>query len=76
PAEIKGVLITDVQPGTSVASAGLQSGDVILEINRHAVSDTDSAIALCKEKGDGITLLRVWRAGATRYVVVNEKPVS
>src|SRR5262249_17978394 len=42
PANIKGVVIADVQPGSAAAEAGLQVGDVIEEVSRtpvHNVSE-------------------------------------
>jgi serine protease Do len=61
PDEVKGALVTDVDADSNSAEAGLQKGDVIVEINHHPVTDSDSAVKLCKEaKGDQI-LLKIWR---------------
>jgi serine protease Do len=40
--EVKGVVVTRVQPGSSGAEAGIRRGDVILEVNKQAVSNTAS----------------------------------
>jgi serine protease Do len=63
PADVRGALVSNVEPDSNAAEAGLRSGNVILEIDRHAVSNADDAVALSeKAKGDHI-LLRVWQRG-------------
>jgi serine protease Do len=59
-----GVHITEVLAGTAAARAGLQSGDVILQIDGTPVSEPDEFIAhLARHRpGDTITL-RIVRAG-------------
>jgi serine protease Do len=39
PDEEEGVVVTRVEPGSAVEDAGVQRGDLILEINRRAVPD-------------------------------------
>jgi serine protease Do len=75
PDEIRGALVTDVDPDSHSAEAGLKQGDVILEINRQSVNNADDAVKLCKQaKGDQI-LLKVWRRNdnlsGTRYLSVD-----
>ena len=38
PEHVKGAVVTQVDPESAAAEAGLKSGDVIMEINRHAVA--------------------------------------
>ena len=40
PGSVKGVYITDVQPGSAAASAGLKSGDIIQSINGIKISSS------------------------------------
>ncbi len=69
PADLKGAVVASVAEGSSAARAGLQRGDVIVEVNRRAVANAKEASASDDPKRGG-ALLRVWRAGRTVYLVV------
>ena len=75
PDNIHGALVTEVDNDSNSADAGLQPNDVIVEINRQPVKDSDDAVRLCKAaKGDQI-LLKIWRRfgniGGTEYLSVD-----
>ena len=75
PDYIQGALVDEVAADSNSADAGLQKGDVIVEINRQAVTDADSAVKLCEQaKGDQI-LLKIWRRtgerGGTHFLSVD-----
>jgi serine protease Do len=72
PENIKGVVITEVQPDSPSAEAGLKQGDVIQEINRHPVQNADQAVRLTEHPKDKVTLLRIWSNGGSHFVVVDE----
>jgi len=72
PATVRGALVTQVEPGSAAASAGVQPGDVIQEINRQPIADAGEAVKLTEKTDTKKTLLRVWNATGTRYVVVDE----
>jgi serine protease Do len=69
----KGVVVTDVKPESPADQAGIAEGDIIREVNRTRVErmeDLDKAAT--RDSGNGKQLLlRVERAGAERYVVVD-----
>lgn len=74
PPDINGALVTEVDPDSKAADAGLREGDVIMEINRQTVSSADEAVALSeKAKGDRVLLLvysNQTGRGITRYLSV------
>ena len=59
-----------MDPGSPAAAAGLQPGDVILEINRKPVASADEAIELSHQVKDERVLLRVWSQGGSHYILV------
>jgi serine protease Do len=73
PKNIKGAVVTQVEPGSPAAEAGLKPGSVIQEINHTPVKSADEAVKLT-EKSDNNkrTLVRVWDNGSSHYVVVDE----
>jgi serine protease Do len=72
PGNVKGVVITEVDPNSAAADAGLKPGDVIQEINRKPVRTAEEAVKMTEKATDKTTLLRVWREGGSRYVAVDE----
>jgi serine protease Do len=72
PEHIKGAVVTQVDPDSAAAEAGLQTGDVIMEINRHTVASADDAVRLTEHAKDRTTLLHVWSGNGSRYIVVDE----
>ena len=72
PATVKGAVITEVNPDSASAEAGLKPGEVIEEINRHPVKNAEEAVRLTENVKDKHTLVRVWDNGGSHYVVVDE----
>ena len=68
----KGVVVRGVQPDSAAADAGLQPGDVILEVGADKVADVKDFIAKAKEAKNSKkpTRLLVQRGPMTIYVVV------
>jgi serine protease Do len=68
----KGLVVTEVRPGSPAARAGIAEGDVIREVNRKPVQapgDVDRSLGGSGRSAEQV-LLRVERQGASRYVVV------
>jgi len=70
----KGAVVVDVAPDSPAADAGLEPGDVVLEVNRRAVASAAEYKNAVKgvKKGD-TALVRVRRGQATQYVPVRVK---
>ena len=69
PAGASGVVVNEVSPASAAASAGLQQGDVIQEVNRRPVKNVAEFEAAVRNSKDG-TLLLVNRDGHTIFVGV------
>jgi serine protease Do len=72
PTRLQGAVITQVDPNSAAAQAGLKPGDIILEINRHPVRSAQDAVSLSQHAQGKHTLVKLWSHGNTVYVVVDE----
>ncbi len=69
----KGVVVTDVDPGSDAADRGLQAGDVITNVNSKpvsGVSDIEQAMEDAAKAGRGAVLVQVTRDDASRFVTL------
>jgi serine protease Do len=75
PAAFKGALVADITADSNSADAGVQRGDVILEINRQPVANSASAVKSCKDAKTRQILLKIWRRdnglGTTLWIAVD-----
>ncbi|WP_372723051.1 PDZ domain-containing protein, partial [Novipirellula sp.] len=65
-----GVVITRVQEGSAAAESGLEPGMVIVQVNRHDVSNPGEFERRIAEDSDGSVLLLVRSEQGSRFVVV------
>jgi len=72
PKDVKGAVVTQVDPGSAAAEAGLKPGVVIQEINHKPVKNAEEAVKLTEKSDNKRTLVRVWENGGSHYIVVDE----
>jgi S1-C subfamily serine protease len=76
PDRVQGAIVAEVDEDSNPAQAGLRQNDIITEINRHPVTNSDDAVKYCKDaKGDQI-LVKIWRRDRsggvfTQYLTVD-----
>jgi serine protease Do len=69
---VRGAVVEDVQPGSPADNAGLQRGDVIMEVNRHSVkSASEVAQALSGVASGQDALVLVWSNGGSTFRVLH-----
>jgi len=67
----RGVVVRRVQDGSRAANAGIQTGDVILEVDRHPVKDVATLKQLVDKHANGTPLLvLLQRQDGTMYLTV------
>lgn len=72
PANVQGAVVANVQPGSPADNAGISRGDVIVEVNRHNVSDSNGAKRELSGVAEGQdALLLVFTNGGSTFVVMH-----
>jgi serine protease Do len=69
--------VEQVQPGSAADNAGLQRGDVIVEVNRHPVqnaADVQKALSSVPKGQDALVL--VWSNGGSTFRVLHANPAN
>ena len=69
---VEGAIITSIEADSPSARAGLREGDIILELDRRLVRNADEAVKLSEEIKGPKVLVRLWRNGSSRFLVVDE----
>jgi serine protease Do len=72
PADVKGAVVERVQPGSSADDAGIRSGDIITEVNRHPVqsaADVQQQLGSVPKGKDALVL--VWSNGGSTFRVLH-----
>src|SRR5262249_56092285 len=73
---LKGVVVTQVEPGGPAAEAGMRRGDVILEVNRKPVKNAGAYQKAVKEIGKGKSLLFLVRRGDNTIFLALKPPAG
>jgi serine protease Do len=80
PRDVQGALVTSVDQDSPAYEAGLRQGDVIEEINRSPVHNSEDAVKMTENMKEKVILLKVWTKlgdrGGSRYIVVDESKSS
>jgi serine protease Do len=72
PSSVHGAVVEEVQPGSPADNAGLQRGDVIVEVNRHpqkSAADVADALSNIPKGEDALVL--VWSNGGNTFRVLH-----
>ncbi|HEY2153498.1 MAG TPA: DegQ family serine endoprotease [Vicinamibacterales bacterium] len=70
PKDAHGLVVKDVNPDGRAAAAGIQSGDIIQEVNRTSVNSVDELKSALQKSGAKPTLLLINRQGNDLFVTV------
>ncbi|NNE68201.1 MAG: DegQ family serine endoprotease [Pyrinomonadaceae bacterium] len=70
PSDIKGLVVSSVDPQGPAAEAGLREGDVIREVNRELIESTEDMRRAVDEAGEGAMLLLINRQGRTAFLTI------
>lgn len=74
PPDTQGVLVSDVEVGSAAQRAGIGRGDVILQVNRRAVtSPQEASRALAQVPSGGTAFLLVLRNGQQNFVTIRKE---
>jgi serine protease Do len=69
-----GVVVTGVEPGSPAAEAGIQTGDVIREVNRKPVKDVDDFIqTIEKTSREGNVLVLIQRGQSSLFAALTRR---
>jgi serine protease Do len=66
----EGVMVAAVDDDSAAANAGVRQGDVIIEVNRQRVRNTDEYAAALRKSPEGTVLLLLSRGDSTLYVAL------
>jgi len=74
-AEVKGVLVAAVEPGSPADDQGLKAGDILQQVGRDAIDSPKMAAEKLKEaKTTGKpVLMKIYREGMTRFVAISPR---
>jgi len=75
PESIKGVVVQQVRPGSPADDAGIQPGDVVVEVNRKPAASASQFMSAVRATAAGKDLLLlVWSRGNASYRTVHTDP--
>lgn len=72
PEHIHGAIVTEIDPDSPSARQGMREGDVVVQLDRWPVKDAEEAVRLSEEIKGPKVMVRVWRNGGTKFLVIDE----
>jgi serine protease Do len=73
PISVQGPLVLSVEEDSAAFASGLRPGDVLQELNRQTVRNSQQAISLSRKLNAGEMLMRVWSEGNSRYLTISQE---
>jgi serine protease Do len=74
PSEIKGLIVMEIKPDSPAENSGVRTGDLLMELNRHRITDLKSYHEILSRIEKGRTVQLLFRRGNSQvYVVSFEK---
>jgi serine protease Do len=73
PSDTRGVVVTDVTPGSAAEEGGVQRGDIIEEVDRKAIATTYQFQRAIRQSGNQSVLLLINRGGNHVYTVLSPR---
>jgi serine protease Do len=70
PRGTQGLVVASADPNGAAAEAGIQQGDVILQINHQAVRSGNDVKSALDKSGGRPALLQIMRGGQTLFLAV------
>ena len=73
PESADGALVTEVPPDSAAAAQGLLPGDLVIGIGQRKLTSIEQVprlLAAAKKGGEKLVLVRIERAGSTRFVAL------
>lgn len=67
---IKGVLLYEIEKGSTLWEAGLREGDIITSVNQITIAGLDEFLQLVNSNNNGRLLFRVRRGNQAAYIVI------
>ena len=73
PKNTQGLVVVNIDPSGPAADAGIQAGDVVVQVNRQPVTSAADMQSALGKSGSRPVLLLVNRGGTTVFLTVNPK---
>ena len=74
PAGVRGAIVDNVDPYTPASNVGIRRGDVVVEVNRHAITSAADASRQLQSVNSGEpAYVLLWRNGVQQFVELRKE---